>query len=95
MKKKSFKGGFDALFEGNALSDHAHDSVRAFKEKEKYVRQMHSIKVSTLENIKKIAYWNDKTLKHVFNKALDMFVCKYIEKNGEIKPIPGPIDDDI
>lgn len=94
MKKKSFRG-INGLLEGSPLSRQDVDSLRPFQEKEKYVRKMHPIKISTLESIKRIAYWNNKTLKHTFNKALDIFVCKYIEKNGDIKPIPDPVDDDI
>lgn len=95
MKKKSFKGGLDSILEGVFTNSDRPNSVQSLQKKEKYSRQLYTVKISSIENMKKIAYWNQKTIKHIVNSAIDRYIDEYIKKNDELKPIPGPIDDDV
>jgi hypothetical protein len=54
--------------------------------KEGETRATFILNEANVEKIKAIAYWNRRAIKDVFNEALEKFIEKYENANGEIKP---------
>lgn len=52
------------------------------------VRTTFIIDARTHKKIKALAYWERRTIKDVFNRALSEYLTRYEKKNGTIKPQP-------
>lgn len=41
-----------------------------------------------LENLRRVAYWNNLSVKEVITQFLESGLDRYVKKHGEIKPVP-------
>jgi hypothetical protein len=41
-----------------------------------------------VENARKLAYWDRRTVKAVFTLAMEEYIRNYEKKNGKLKPVP-------
>lgn len=97
MSKKNFTGGLSSLLGEQPEPKKVGRPVTQFKEitkssqegtKENETRATFIVKEDLLEKLKAVAYWDRLLIKDVINEALQDAVNKYIDKNGELNPIP-------
>jgi hypothetical protein len=97
MSKKNFTGGLNSLLGEQTEPKKVGRPVTQFKEitkssqegtKENETRATFIVKEDLLEKLKAVAYWDRLLIKDVINEALQDAVNKYIDKNGELNPIP-------
>lgn len=97
MSKKNFTGGLNSLLGEQPEPKKVGRPVTQFKEitkssqegtKENETRATFIVKEDLLEKLKAVAYWDRLLIKDVINEALQDAVNKYIDKNGELNPIP-------
>ena len=86
MAKKNFKGGLDSLLQ-STTSNNISTSIPTVKNdttKPNELRATFIVREDYLEKIKAVAYWDRLLVKDVINTAIG----QYIEKYGNIKPVP-------
>lgn len=96
MSKKDFKGGFTDLLGDNKpkvgrpkdLSKRKPEKSSQEGTKNDETRATFIVREDLLEKVKALAYWEREQIKQTIDKALQGYVDKYENKNGDIKPIP-------
>jgi hypothetical protein len=78
MAKKSFKTSFDSLLGEEEIKPKINNEV-------KETRATFIIKVSSLEKLKAISYWERKTIKNILDEALTTYIEQYENQNGSIQ----------
>ncbi len=78
MKKKNFKTSFDSLLEGNTIKTKEVNNAQE-------TRATFIVKVSHIDKLKAISYWERKMIKNILDDALTKYIDLYEKDNGPIQ----------